>query len=481
MAGLNSGAFLGPVAFQDPLTAMAARRSRIGCYFRRVLGLSATVQVAAVVWTGGGYQAHAQVIDEYLNAGIPGFDTAAGVTVATRQHPEYDALGIRLGDFIITPVLQESGGYDTNVTGTQNGKGSALIETNASVNAAGGWSDTRFAAGLTVDDVEYPDQSNQGFTNWTTALGGSHDFGRDTLNIGYTHLNLNQTPRDLDVPGLNQTIAYRVDDLRANYHIDLGRFFLQPGIRVSYYSFDNGTVGEQPYLQTYRDRLVFSPELIGSYEFATRRRVVVILRNTQSDFDRSPPGQPRQNFNDTSVLGGVAYDVDGVIGFRLLGGYEERSFAASNAYHIIQAPILEGSATWTPTGLTTVTGSAARYIEDSAAEATVGYTETALKLQIDHEYLRNVILSLHGAVYLDDYQQSANDNGGGNQSSITVGGGASWLLNRNMRVAADYTYSTRNSSGGNGSNPSQDLLQNGEVFGSNYSESTFRVTLRFAL
>ena len=180
------------------------------------------------------------------------------------------------------------------------------------------------------------------------------------------------------------------------------------------------------------------------------------------------------------MLGGVAYDVDGVVGLRLLGGYEERSFAASSRYRTIQAPILEGSATWTPSELTTVTGSAARYIEDSAAEATVGYTETALKLQLDHEYLRNVILSLHGAFYLDDYQRSASGIGGGTQNSLTAGAGASWSLNRNMRLAADYTYSTRNSSAGGNVLP-QDFQVSGEVFGSNYSENIFRLTLHLTL
>ncbi len=454
---------------------MAKRRS-----FRLMLRLGALPPAMVAVWAGLAPKASAQAIDQYLNAGIPGYDTAAGVTVATRQHPEYDAQGVRLGNFLITPVLQESVGYDDNVTGTRDAHGSALIETNASVNAAGGWSDTHFAGALSVDDFEYPEQSNQGFTNWTAAIGGSHDFGRDTLSIGYTHLNLNQTPRDLDVPGLNQTIAYRVDDLRANYHVDLGRFFIQPGIGVSYYNFDNGTVGGQEYLQTYRDRVTISPELVGSYEFATRRRIVVIVRDTQSDFDQSPPGQPRQNFNDASVLGGVAYDADGIIGFRLLAGYEERGFAASAAYRSVQAPIVEGAVTWTPTGLTTVTGSAARYIEDSAAEATVGYTETALKLQVDHEYLRNVILSAHGAFYLDDYGKAADGTGGGNENFFTAGVGASYALNRNVRLAADYTFSTRNSSSGGAVSP-VGFLTNGEVFGSNYSENTFRLTLRLAL
>ncbi len=481
MAGFNTGRFSRQSLLCDAMAQLARRASphTTGRSLRSSSILLAGL-VAAGAWLGGTRAARAQAINQYLDAGIPGYDTAAGVTVATRQHPDYDAQGVRLGNYVITPVLSESVGYDDNVTGTRQSHGSALVETNASVNATGGWSDTRFAGALTVDNLEYPEQSGQDYTNWTAAIGGSHDFGRDTLSIGATHLNLTQTPRDLDVPGLTQTIAYRVEDLRANYHVDLGRIFIQPGVDLSYYNYDNGTVGGVQYLQNYRDRITVSPEVVGSYEFATRRRVVVILRDTQADYDRAPPGQARQNFNDASVLGGVAYDADGIIGFRLLAGYEERSFAASNSYKMIQAPIVEGAVTWTPTGLTTITGTAARYIEDSAAEATVGFTETALRLQLDHEYLRNVILTVHGTYFIDDYGSSTTGSGG-SQTFFTGGLGGSYALNRNLRLAADYTYSTRN-----GNNTASTVLPpsfgpNGVIFGGNYSENTFRLTLRFAL
>ncbi len=427
----------------------------------------------------------AQVIDQYLNVAIPGYGAEAGVTVASRAHPEYEPQGVRLGSFLITPILSESVGYDDNVTGTSKPRGSPLIETNASVNAAGGDSSTTIVSAISMDDVEYPQQSPLSYTNWQAALGVSHDFGQDMLNIGATHLNLNQTPGNLNVPGISEAIAYRVEDARATYTLDLGHFSLEPGLDVSYYDFDNGSVGSVDYLQTYRNRIVLQPSVIANYAFATRRQLVLVLRDTQSDFDRSPPGLPRQNFNDISALAGIAYDADGIIGFRLLGGYEGRSFTSSR-YQNTSAPIVEAAATWTPSGLTTVTASAARYIEDSAAESTVGFTETALRLNVDHEYLRNVVFSLHGAVFLDSYPRQSDGSGGGGQDFFTGGVSASWRLNRNVRLGADYTYSTRHNLGGSSPPVSNttavmDLLQSGEVFGSNYSDDMFRLTLRLAL
>ena len=50
-----------------------------------------------------------------------------------------------------------------------------------------------------------------------------------------------------------------------------------------------------------------------------------------------------------------------------------------------------------------------------------------------------------------------------------------------MRLAADYTYSTRDNSSTTGQGVPQAFSTNGEIFGGNYSENTFRLTLRLAL
>jgi hypothetical protein len=393
------------------------------------------------------------------------------VTVTSRLHPEYDPSGIRVGAITLLPTLDESFGYDDNVTGTPSPHGSPLIETDGRVESKDEMSDGSIGASASVDDYEYPSLQNQSYTNWSVAGGASHDFGSDTLSLAATHLNLNQTPRDLDVPNLNSSIAYQIDDVRAAYKIDLDPLGIEPSFDTTWYRFQNGTVNGLPYLQSYRDRIAYTPGLTAGYEFATRRRVVLVIKDTNAQFDHAPPTTPRLNYNDLSVLAGLSYDIDGVTGFRLLGGYEQRTFA-SHAYKMIQAPILEGALTWTPTGLTTVTFTAARYIQDAAAEATTGYTETALRGTVDHELYRNIVLSANGSLYQDDYSQ------GGSQRFYTVGGGVTWRINRNFRLIGTYTYSSRNSS-----TPAafESQLPTGGVFGGDYAENTFLLTLHAAL
>lgn len=416
--------------------------------------------------------ARAQLIDQYLDPKVPGYGTDPGVTVAGRSHPEYDAAGIRVGGFTLLPTLDESAGYDDNVTGTRVAHGSALIESAARLEAQNIMSDASIVGSLSVDNSEYPQQSQQSFTNWTASLGGSYTIGRDTISLAATHLNLNQTPRDLDAPDLDSPLGYRVNDVRLSYKLDREPLIIEPALDVSWYDFDNGSVHGVPYLQSFRDRVVYQPGITAGYEFATRRRIILIVRDANANYTKAPPGLPRQNFNDVSVLTGVSYDADGIVGVRVLGGYEERTFPSS-VYKTIQAPIVEASATWTPSGLTTISGTAARYIEDSAAEATVGYTETAFKLSADHELFRNIILNANAGVYLDDYSQGA-----GQQQFYTAGLGATWLLDRTFRLSADYTYSSRQTDGVAAFDGTAPL---GGVFGQTYSENVFRVHLRVAI
>ena len=382
--------------------------------------------------------ARAQLIERYLNPLVPGLGTEPEVTVASRLHPEYDYRGVRIGGVLLQPELIEQAGYDSNVTGTHPAQGSALVQTSASLRATDAGAATSVTAALTADDFRYPGIARQSYTNWSAAVQATHAFGRDQASLGYSHLDLNQTPRDLDAPLLDHPLAYRVDDLTASYRASFARTYLLPGLDLAHYGYDSGSAGGLAYPQAYRDRVTVAPSLEAGYEAAPGRRVVVVLRDAVARYQNQLAGQPSRDFNDASLLAGVTYTIDGTIALRLLAGYEARTFAAA-AYKTIQSPVVEAAASWTPSGLTTVTASAARYIEDAASEAVIGLTETALRLGVDHEYRRNIVLSASAAWLHDDYQ------GGGQQALYEAVLGASWLLNRNLRLGATYRFDSRQS------------------------------------
>ena len=429
----------------------------------------ATLALAGLFASPAGAQ-QALIVDQYLSTDIPGVAVEPGVTVLSRSRPEYDPVGIRVGEVTIRPQLLETVGFDDNPAGLSEHRGSAIIETNAQVQALYDHSDTTGFATLSVDDNEFLDQSSQSYTNWSAALGGTHTFGRDVLTANYAHLNLNQTPADLDVPQLNSSLPFTVDTGTISYRATFAHAFVQPELDVSSYSYTNGSAGGVTYQQTYRDRTIVQPSVTLGYELAPRRDLVLVVRDAVSSYNQQVSGTPTRNYNDVSVLGGVDFADGGPFRYRFLVGYETRQFSASQ-FKSISAPIVEAEVIWSPTGLTTVTGIAARHIQDSADETTIGLTETSASLRVDHELRRNILLQANGAYYLDDYSQ-----GQGSQQLFTVGTGATWLLNRNLRLQTTYAFTRRTSSGSVN-------LGLGSVFGvaSNYSDNRILLQLRFAL
>jgi len=421
---------------------------------------------ALVAWP---FFAHGQPIDVYVNSLVQGLGDQPGVTVGSRLHPDYDPTGIHAGLLTVLSSLDETIGYDDNVTGTPVGHGSPRIETNAKLNATVATNDSSLSTILSLDDIEFTKLSDQSYTNWNAGLFATHHFGHDELTFSATHNNQNQTPRDLDLPQLDHPIAYRFDDLKTDYTITEGHLQVQPVMDLQFYNFDNGRVLGVPYAQSYRDRTVYFPSISATYEFADRRRIVLVFRDANALYYNGLAGQPKQNFNDFSLLAGLSYDLDGVIGFRLLGGYEERDFL-SHSYKTIKAPIVEGSVTWTPSGLTTVTGTVSRTIEDSAADDTVATTASQLSLKLDHELFRNVIVTAKFGFNSSQYAQN-----GGTTDLFRTGAGVTWLLNRSLRLEMDYMFSTRLKSGGfEGSEASSTVDQD-------YADNVFRLGLRLAL
>jgi hypothetical protein len=81
-------------------------------------------------------------------------------------------------------------------------------------------------------------------------------------------------------------------------------------------------------------------------------------------------------------------------------------------------------------------------MEDAAQEGVAGFTYTSARLTLDHELQRNLLLHASAGLQHADFLQ-----GGTQQTSYTLGVGATWLVNRRVRVAASYDYTGQQGSG----------------------------------
>ncbi len=362
--------------------------------------------------------ARAQPLSAYIASGVPGYDTMPGVTVLSRARPDYAPEGIRVDDFLFHPSFEEGLGYDSNVLGGPASPGSWTVGTHPSMQVSSDWSRDAVSAVLGVDDTRYLDTPRQSRTDATAAFGGTLAIGRDELTMGAAYLAGHEDRSALDALPSDTPVAFRLFDARIDYTHTLDRLSLTPNLEFSNYQYGNTTILGAPASQSYRDRDVLAAGVTVRYELMPLQNALLVLRGTATNYLAPQAGQPSRNSTGALLLAGLSDDRDGRWRYRLLLGWEQRQFAAS-AYHAHGAPVAEGELIWAPSGMTTVTGTLTRSIEDAAQEGVVGYTYTAASLTVDHEYARDILLQATGGAQQADWLYPREHRpAGGRQSTV---------------------------------------------------------------
>ncbi len=408
--------------------------------------------------------ARAQLLPNVLPASIPGYGVDPGVTVQTRLRPAFDALGIRLGGALVHPRLEESLGYDSNVLARSPASGSWYVRTSPSATVSGGGERASYSVYADLDDLRYVGLPAQDQTNWTIAGGTTLAVGQDHLTLGAASLGQHQSLGDIDALPTDRPVAYRVNDLRAAYAASLGRLSLEPNIDVATWRFGSSSIGGMPAPQSYRNRDTVQGGLTLRYAMAPLRDVALALRGAEQTYVATPPGATSPTSTSFAALAGFDDSSDGLWRYRLLAGYERRGFASA-AYHGYGTFIAEADAVFSPGGMTTVTATLSRSIQDAAQEGVAGFVYNGAKLTIDYEWRRNVLLQASAGA-----QRADPLGGGGGQTILRAGVGATWLVNRRVRVSATYDAAD---SRGNGTAPSG--------IGATFTRSIGQVTIRLAL
>jgi hypothetical protein len=378
--------------------------------------------------------AQAQLLDSLFPEGVPGYGTEQGVTVRSRARPEYEPLGIRIDSATIRPQLGVSLGYDNNVFGGPSHRGAWEIATQPSVLAGAENSIGSAGLYLSADDVHYIGQPTQNRTDGSAFLGGTFNLGRDKLTVGAGYLSQHEDRTALDALPSDRPVAFTVANFRASYDAAFGRFTATPSIELNQFRFENTTIFGQPVSQAARDRSSLQGGVTLRYEWMSRRDLLWVNRLVDTRYDHPSPGQASNNSKAWQTLFGVDYDDDTVWRYRLLGGVEYRQAAAASTASQVTG-IAEAEVSWSPTGMTTLHASAFRGIEDAAQTGLSNYTYTSARLRADHELLRNVVLSASATVRQATFNQS-----GGQQLGLGFDTGASWLINRNLRLSLTYDF-----------------------------------------
>jgi hypothetical protein len=434
---------------------------------RRGLILGALANLTVLAWP---FTVSGQAIQTYFPSGVSGYDQQLGVTVLSRLRPLYDTPGLRVGSFVFNPSLDESLFYNSNFNGTP-GSSSWGSHTSGSVLANSDWGRNKLAASAGFSNYQLFSLPNDNYTDWNVGLDGGYTIGDGLLEAAYSHQAYHQLGTAIGTVSSTTPVLDQTDTAHLGYSFVLGRLTLTPDLSASAYRFGNATVLGVPISQQFLNRNVVAGSVTSRYSMSDVGGIVVVLGATNSDFISPQPGQPSNNSHSIQLLGGFDYQAKGAWRYRLLAGVEVRAFEASQ-YGTRTAPIVEGGVIWTPTNLTTVTGSVSRAVEDPQFGGTNGFIYNQVRLVVDYEYKRNIFLQARSNIQYAQYLQS----GGGSQTGFGAGVGATWLLNRNLRLSLDYDYAQLT-----GSTNSVNPLNLTTVATRPYTQSVAALTLHFAL
>jgi hypothetical protein len=397
-----------------------------------------------------------------------------GTTVLSRPRPDYDPLGIRLGSFIVHPSIGLTETYDSNVFATQTGAISDFYTTESpGISVASDWNRHSLAFTANGQFKQYVSRTSENVNNATTDMRGRYDISNGQYFIadgGYALQHEDRSSPDANVNAAHPT-EYHVTGGYLAYVRELTRIGLRVDGTITSYDFNNQftntgiLVPEQD-----RDRIEYVVAPRVSYEFVPGYQAFVrvlgnlrqynqqdqtLLHPDPADF-RIQDQSARRNSKGYEVDAGTAIEITRIVTAEIYIGFLHQEYQ-SPLFPDVNGPAFGGNLLWNVTPLTSLKGS----FSQSVAETTLvvlapnvaptplnpipqvaasASRETNVLLTAEHELLRNLLLSGSVGYVHDDYR-------GITRTDNTYGAdiGARYLMNRNIRLTADVSYSKRDS------------------------------------
>lgn len=377
---------------------------------------------------------------------VPRGETARGTTVLNRERADFDPVGVRLGAFRLDAAAELGLGWDSNLFGTRrNRRSDGYGVLGAEAGIASDWSQHAVGATARIERRQYFEESALDWTDYAVGIFGRYDINAENnVELRYNRVQEHLEVEDIDVQtaGLARPVPYFYDEVQAQGSTRFNRIGLTAIGNWRGYRFDDvdlgGPAAGGPVNRGQISRFDFNSTLgaLGlSYEIAPGRFANLIGRYQQIRYENS--AQAGRDSNTWEVLAGLTYDFDGVWQARVAAGYRQRDYEGAG-FRTLSGPAFEGEVTYQPTLLTTLRLSGRRTIEESIRNNAVSFTRTQATFNVDHEYLRNVILGLELAVDRREYEQPSQRATDG----VAVLS-ARWLINRNLSLVGSYQHVRR--------------------------------------
>jgi len=374
------------------------------------------------------------------------FERDRNVSVQERARSEYDAVGVRSGGLTIYPSLTAGLEYDDNIYATDaNEAESGVLTLRPEVSVESGWSRHELAVSARVEHRTVFEDSDEDTFGGYIGADGVLDFASDTeIGGGASYLSDHESRTSSASPATAvEPIEYEVANLYGTASKAFNRLALSTRLDWRAFDFEDGvTPGGAVLEQDDRDRDQIDVSARGDYAISPATALFAEAAFNTRDYDREPPVTPITRDSDgVEILAGANFDITRVMRGEVAIGWFEQEFD-DPAFDSVDGFDVRAGVEWFPSQLTTIGFTAARDVEDSGVAGSPAYVSSAASARIDHELLRNLILSAELTYSDDDYE-------GIDRNDERTGAGleATWMINRSVGLSPYYQYMELDSSG----------------------------------
>jgi hypothetical protein len=365
-------------------------------------------------------------------------------TVANRARPELDALGVRSGSFKIFPVLAGGGIYNSNIYADDvNVFSDTIFVVSPGIDFESDWNNHAVRVGAAADAYRYTDFDSENRTDYAVYGEGRLDMSSSRFILGeISHARQHEDRFSADdVRGFNPTRFYR-NDISVSYEAPRGprRFHTELIAEYRDLDFENAFGAGGVINNDDRDRHRVTGTARVGYGFHPEYSVFLQGSAHTVDYEQEfDDGGFNRNSNGYEVALGTTLDFSGEAFGDIFVGYLSEKYDDPR-FQAVSGPSFGIEVFWNVSGLTTLSVLGRREVEPTTIGESGGTDNTRFGVGVDHELLRNMIVSLDLNTEKEDFIGIArrDDNRFANLS-------IRYIMNRRAELTFEYQYRQRDS------------------------------------
>lgn len=364
--------------------------------------------------------------------------------VLDRDRPAYAARGARIGSFLVYPAVDLSMIYDDNIFATDGGEVDDLIfQANPEIAVESNFPRHSLNFRAEVLKQSYIDEASENRTDYFLGAGARVDIRRAVnFNVEAEYQKDTEDRGSPDVLGLaEEPVDYRRFEVVPELRYRPGRFTGSIGAVIQGFDFDDAPlVGGAIQNNDDRDRNLYGAFGRAAYELSPGYEVFAVGLFSTIDYDQALDDNGFNRDSDGYQFdAGARFEVTNVVAGEVSVGYLSRNYD-DPALATVEGVSTEIDFEWYVSRLTTILLGGSRRVQETTIFGASGYLETAVDAGVDHELMRNLILSANVRFSNRSYEGIARDD-----DQYEISARALYLINRNLSLAGEYRHINRDS------------------------------------